>query len=232
MILKRLTWYEWLMAIIMIAIAGYVMVSAFIDADSTDNPVWLTVVNFVSAIAGVFCIFLTAKAVIRNFVFSIVNTVSYMVYLFYWHIWGTFALECFVYLPIAIVSWILWLRHKDTLDREICKSKRLSVGMMILIGVFVAVSGIVYSHILDMMGDPVPMLDAYTVAIGIIAITLEMLRYREQYVLWLITDIIAVAMFIVHFDPVYLTKKTIYLLMAFVGLYNWARLSRRNIENE
>lgn len=220
------------MAIIMIAIAGYVMVSAFIDADSTDNPVWLTVVNFVSAIAGVFCIFLTAKAVIRNFVFSIVNTVSYMVYLFYWHIWGTFALECFVYLPIAIVSWILWLRHKDTLDREICKSKRLSVGMMILIGVFVAVSGIVYSHILDMMGDPVPMLDAYTVAIGIIAITLEMLRYREQYVLWLITDIIAVAMFIVHFDPVYLTKKTIYLLMAFVGLYNWARLSRRNIENE
>lgn len=232
MIWKRLTWYEWLMAVIMIVIAGYVMVSAFIDADSTDNPVWLTVVNFVSAIAGVFCIFLTAKAVIRNFVFSIVNTVSYMIYLFYWHIWGTFALEAFIYLPIAIVSWVLWLRHKDTIDREICKSKRLSVGMIILIGVFVAVSGIVYSHILDMMGDPVPMLDAYTVAIGIIAITLEMLRYREQYVLWLITDIIAVAMFIVHFDPVYLTKKTIYLIMAFVGLYNWIGLSRRNIENE
>ena len=232
MILKRLTWYEWSMAIIMIAIAGYVMVSAFIDPGSTDNPVWLTVVNFISAVAGVFCIFLTAKAMIRNFVFSIVNTVSYMIYLFYWHIWGTFALECFVYLPIAIVSWILWLRHKDTLDREICKSKRLSKLSVAVIGITVAVSGLIYSYILDMMGDPVPMLDAYTVAIGVIAITLEMLRYREQYVLWLITDIIAVAMFIVHFDPVYLTKKTIYLIMAFIGLYNWVRLSRRNIENE
>lgn len=232
MLLNRLRWYEWLMAAVMILIAGYVMVSAFIDADSTDNPVWLTVVNFISAVAGVFCIFLTAKAVIRNFVFSIVNTVSYMIYLFYWHIWGTFALECFVYLPIAIVSWILWIRHKDTLDREICKSKRLSVPMIVLIAVTVSVSGLIYSFILDMLGDPVPMLDAYTVAIGIIAITLEMLRYREQYVLWLITDVVAVAMFIVHFDPVYLTKKTIYLIMAFIGLYNWIRLSRRNVENE
>lgn len=232
MILKRLMWYEWSMAIIMIAIAGYVMVSAFIDPGLTNNPVWLTVVNFVSAVAGVFCIFLTAKAMIRNFVFSIVNTVSYMIYLFYWHIWGTFALECFVYLPIAIVSWILWLRHKDTQDREICKSKRLSKLSVVVIGITVAVFGLAYSYILDMMGDPVPMLDAYTVAIGIIAITLEMFRYREQYVLWLVTDVIAVIMFIVHFDPVYLTKKTIYLVMAFIGLYNWVRLSRRNIENE
>lgn len=231
-ILNRLKWYEWLMAAIMILIAGYVMVSAFMDADSTDNPVWLTVVNFISAVAGVFCIFLTAKAVIRNFVFSIVNTVSYMIYLFYWHIWGTFALECFVYLPIAIVSWILWIKHKDTQDKEICKSKRLSKLSVAVIGITVAVSGMIYSYILDMMGDPVPMLDAYTVAIGMIAISLEMLRYREQYVLWLITDVIAVAMFIVHFDPVYLTKKTIYLIMAFIGLYNWIQLSRRNTENE
>lgn len=232
MTFNRLRWYEWAMAAVMIVIAGYVMVSAFIDPDSTDNPVWLTVVNFVSAIAGVFCIFLTAKAVIRNFIFSIVNTVTYMIYLFYWNIWGTFALECFVYLPIAIVSWIMWTRHRDSEDKEICKSKRLSPIQLIVAAVIVAVSGVVYSHILEGLGDPVPMLDAYTVAIGIVAITLELLRYREQYVLWLITDIIAVAMFIVHFDPVYLTKKTIYLIMAFIGLYNWIRLSRRNTENE
>ena len=45
-------------------------------------------------------------------------------------------------------------------------------------------------------------------------------------------EIIAVAMFIVHFDPVYLTKKSIYLVMAIVGLVNWCRLNReRNLEN-
>ena len=59
-----------------------------------------------------------------------------------------------------------------------------------------------------------------------------MYRYSEQYMLWIITDIVAVAMFIVHFDPVYLTKKSIYLVMAIVGLVNWCRLNReRNLEN-
>ena len=60
-----------------------------------------------------------------------------------------------------------------------------------------------------------------------------MLRYKEQYVWWIITDIIAVAMYIVHFDPVYLTKKSIYLVMAVIGLINWSKLNReRNKKNE
>lgn len=231
--IRRLTWYEWVMAMVMIGIAGYVMVSSFLEPSSSDNPTWLTVVNFVSAVAGVFCIFLTAKACISNFVFGIVNTVSYMIYLAYWQIYGTFLLEMLVYLPVSVLSWIMWVRHRDREDRAITKAKRLSVRAVVLLAGIVAVSGLIYGQILEGFGDPVPLLDAYTVAIGLVAIALELLRYREQYVLWLITDVIAVAMFIIHFDPVYLTKKTIYLIMAFIGLYNWCRLSKmRNAENE
>ena len=57
------------------------------------------------------------------------------------------------------------------------------------------------------------------------------MRYREQYAWWLVTDVVAVAMYIEHFDPVYLTKKSIYLIVAVIGLINWIRLSRRNGEN-
>ena len=231
--LRRLTWYEWVMAIIMVGIAGYVMLSSFLDPSSSDNPTWLTVINFVSAVAGVFCIFLTAKACITNFVFSVVNTLTYMVYLFYWNIMGTFMLEACVYLPMAVGSWIMWLRHKDTEDKRLTKAKRMPFYAVVCCTVVVLLSGPVYGAILTDLGDPVPMLDAYVVSIGLVAITLELLRYREQYVLWLITDIITVAMFIIHFDPVYLTKRTIYFIMAFVGLYNWHRLAKmRNMENE
>ncbi len=58
-------------------------------------------------------------------------------------------------------------------------------------------------------------------------------RYREQYVWWIITDVVSVGMYIAHFDAVYLTKRSIYLIMAVIGLINWAKLNRdRNIENE
>ena len=75
--------------------------------------------------------------------------------------------------------------------------------------------------------------DAFTLTIGIVATLLSLLRYREQYIWWIITDIISVGMYIAHFDAVYLTKRTIYLIMAVIGWINWSRLQQeRNKSNE
>ena len=72
---QSMKWYEWVMAAIMILIAGYAMIDAFINPKPDGNPAWLTVINFISAICGVFCIFFCAKASISNFVFGLVNTI-------------------------------------------------------------------------------------------------------------------------------------------------------------
>lgn len=228
---KDMKWYEWLMAAIMVAIAAYAMISAFVDPSSSSNPPWLTVLNFISAVCGVVCIFFCAKANISNFAFGLVNTVVYAVYLAYWHIWGTMCLEIFFYFPINILSWIIWARHRDIYENEKTMAKKLTARQDVFVGVLVIASTVVYHAILVRIGGNVAWLDAATVAIGIIATILEMLRFREQYVLWLITDVVAVAMFIQHFDPVYLTKKSIYLIMAVIGLINWCKLQKRNVWN-
>lgn len=119
------------------------------------------------------------------------------------------------------------------MEEHLTKTKRLSYKACAVVAIAVLLSGMVYYAILDKVGGNVALLDAFTVAIGVIAVGLSAFRYREQYILWLITDFIAVAMYIVMFDPVYLTKKMIYLIMAFVGLYNWYRLNKeRNVVNE
>lgn len=228
---KDMKWYEWLMAAIMVAIAAYAMISAFVDPSSSSNPPWLTVLNFISAVCGVVCIFFCAKANISNFAFGLVNTVVYAIYLAYWHIWGTMCLEIFFYFPINILSWIVWARHRDIYENEKTMVKKLTARQDVFVGVLVIASTVVYHAILVRVGGNVAWLDAATVAIGIIATILEMLRFREQYVLWLITDVVAVAMFIQHFDPVYLTKKSIYLIMAVIGLINWCKLQKRNVWN-
>ena len=229
---RSLKWYEWLMAAVMVAIAAWVMISAFADPTSSSNPPWLTILNFISAVCGVVCIFFCAKAQISNFAFGLVNTVVYTVYLAYWHIWGTMCLEMFLYFPINIISWVIWARHRDDVEQEKTKAKKLNAWQDFGVAMIVIGSTMIYHSILVRVGGNVAWLDAATVAIGIIATILEMLRYREQYVLWIITDIVAVAMFIQHFDPVYLTKKSIYLIMAVIGLINWCKLQRRNRENE
>lgn len=228
---KELKWYEIIMIIIMIGIAGYAVYDAIVNPG--DTPLWLTIINFISAICGIMCIFFCAKANISNFVFATVNTIVYAIFLFYNKIFGTFFLEVLFYLPINFISWYLWAKHRDKKLIEKTKTKRLSVFQNIIATILIIVGGLIYHVILVKMGGNVAWLDAFTLSIGIIAVILEMFRYKEQYVWWIITDIIAVAMYIVHFDLVYLTKKSIYLIMAIIGLINWHKLNKeRNKNNE
>ena len=65
--IRTLAWYEWVMAAVMAAIAFGAMVQAFTRPEAGGNPPWLTVVNFISAIAGIFCVFFCARASVSNF---------------------------------------------------------------------------------------------------------------------------------------------------------------------
>jgi nicotinamide mononucleotide transporter len=233
---KSMKWYEWVMAAAMVAIAGYYMIAAFVKPTEGGNPGWLTVVNFVSAICGIVCVFFTAKASTANFVFGAVNTVVYIVYLAYWKIYGTMCLELIVYMPMNFVSWAIWAKHKDEREHQLTKSRKLTWWQDLIALAFVAGVTMAFKYwLLPIMNsdEDVAWLDAVTVAIGVVAVFLEAFRFREQYVLWLVTDVIAVAMYIIHLDPVYLTKKSIYLVMAVIGLINWIRLNKdRNKSNE
>ena len=229
---KELKWYEIIMIVIMVFIAGLAVYKAIVNPTSTTSPLWLTLVNFVSAVCGIICIFFCAKANVSNFIFGLVNTVVYAIYLLYYKIYGTFCLEVLFYLPMNIASWINWARHRDKKMPEKTMAKHLTIKQHIISVIGVLVTIFVTYEILVRVGGTVAFLDALTVAIGIVATILELYRYAEQYIWWIITDIIAVIMYIVHFDTVYLTKKTIYLIMAIIGLRNWIKLNKeRNKKN-
>ena len=229
---KELKWYEIIMIVIMVFIAGLAVYKAIVNPTSTTSPLWLTLVNFVSAVCGIICIFFCAKANVSNFIFGLVNTVVYAIYLLYYKIYGTFCLEVLFYLPMNIASWINWARHRDKKMPEKTMAKHLTIKQHIISVIGVLVTIFVTYEILVRVGGTVAFLDALTVAIGIVATILELDRYAEQYIWWIITDIIAVIMYIVHFDTVYLTKKTIYLIMAIIGLRNWIKLNKeRNKKN-
>ena len=230
---QELKWYEYVMGAVMIFIAARAMVLAFMTGSSDGNPAWLTVINFISAVCGVICIFFTAKANISNFLFATVNTIVYAIYLLYWHIWGTAALEILFYIPMNFISWYFWAKHRDEEITHKTKARKLTMTQNVLCALLVVGSAVFYHMILVKLGGEVAWFDAFTLSIGIIATILELFRFREQYVWWIITDIVSVGMYIAHFDAVYLTKRSIYLIMAVIGLYNWARLNKeRNTLNE
>ena len=230
---KSLKWYEWLMIVIMIAIAGWKVVESIFNLTPTADPNWLAIVNFISGICGIICIFFCAKASISNYVFGLVNTVVYTMFLFHDKIYGTLALELLIYLPLNIFGWIVWAKNRDKKDTEKTLSRKLTWWQDILTVLGVGLTGLMYYFILKRVGGAVPWLDAYIVAIGIVASMLQLFRFREQYIWWTVSNIVAVTMYIINFDAVYLTKKSIYFIMGIIGLYNWWKLQKeRNAENK
>ena len=182
-----------------------------------------------------------------NFPFAVINTTVFMIYLFYFGIWATFWLEALVYFPMNIISWIKWYQHKDDENNLLAKSKRLTPLQNVLVtAIIIGLTVFVHFALSFLAGDTwmrfaenfgwnvgvMKWLDSAIFAIGIVAIVLEMLRYTEQYVWWLITDVVAVVQYSLKKDPVYITKKSIYLIEAIIGLKNWKKLSEKNKNNE
>ena len=137
-----LKWYEFVMMAIMIGVAGYVLIDGYIHPGSSHNPDWLNVINFISAVAGVICIFFTARASISACVFGIINTVVYIVYLQYWHIYGTMCLELMVYLPVSIAQWFVWADNRDRKQDELTLTKRLTYFQLSAVFVCVVMCGL------------------------------------------------------------------------------------------
>ena len=239
---RSLKWYEILMCVVMLGISIW-----FAIQPQEGTPQWLAIINFISGLCGVICVFFCAKANRMNFPFAVVNTTVFMIYLGYFGIWATFWLEAIVYFPMNIISWVKWYRHKDEDDELLAKSKRLTPLQHVLVTLGIAaLTVVVYFTLSAVAGDTwmkfavkfgwnttvMKWLDSAIFAIGVVAVVLEALRYKEQYVWWLVTDVIAVAQYVLKGDPVYTAKKAIYLIEAVVGLRNWHRLSKKNTANE
>ena len=240
--IKSLKWYEMLMCVIMLGISTYY---AIMPQEGT--PQWLAIINFISGLCGVICVFLCAKANRINFFFAVINTTVFMIYLAYFGIWATFWLEAIVYFPMNIISWVHWYKHKDEDNKLLAKSKKLTfVQNVIVIAMIVGITILVHYALSMWAGDTwmkfavrfgwsttlMKWLDSAIFAIGIVAVTLEAMRYSEQYVWWLITDVVAVAQYVLKGDPVYTVKKAIYLIEAVIGLDNWFKLAKKNTTNE
>lgn len=79
---------------------------------------------------------------------------------------------------------------------------------------------------MEHLGGRHPLLDSASTIISIIANMLMVLRYREQWLLWIVIDIITVVMWLKVQDYIMVTMWAVYLVNAFYGYYNWSKIAK------
>ena len=226
---KVLSLYDWFL------IAG-VIVSNVVYSILTGT---LDVLGSMAAITGVLCVVLVAKGNIWNYLFGLVNVSLYAYISYKASLYGDAALNALYYLPMQFIGWWQWRRRGAAVSAAEAdggavqvKARRFSWKQRILlfIGCSVAVVGV--GFILKHFGDPQPFKDSTTTVLSIVAQALMALAFMEQWVLWIITNIVSVAMWCVCVSRgeahagVMVIMWAFYLMNSINGLRVWMRLSK------
>ena len=186
-------------------------------------------IGSLACIAGVLCVVLVAKGNIWNYLFGLVNVSLYAYISYKASIYGDAVLNALYYVPMQFIGWWQWRKRGQGVQVE---ARRLTSVQRCLISAGCIVAIIAVGFILRHFGDPYPFKDSATTVLSIVAQALMALAFMEQWVLWILTNIISVSMWTmaaIHgeaYAGFMVIMWVFYLLNSINGFRVWSRLSR------
>ena len=189
-------------------------------------------IGIISALTGVWCVILTGKGKSSSYIFGTVNVLLYAYIAFRARYYGEVMLNLLYYFPTNFIGLAAWIRHTNTETGEVAK-RRLSLRGSILVYMLTAVGIAAYGWILKLLGGSLPFVDSMSTVVSIVAQILCIRRYMEQWVLWILVDIVTVVMWAVDYAAggesiATLLMWIIYLTNAVIMFVRWYREARKN----
>ena len=187
-----------------------------------------TLLSFSVLITGIVCVVLVTRGSIWNYAPGLYNVVGYSWLSYQNGYFGEVMLNAGYFFPAQIIGIFMWRRNlKEGPIVVMKKMRKLDTAMWLA---FSAVGTYIYGSILaSIPGQNAPFFDSCSTVLSVIAMILMMLRYREQWILWIIVDVVSIAMWALRLDsgvegaPAMLVMWSAYLINACYGYYKWSK---------
>jgi nicotinamide mononucleotide transporter len=195
-----------------------------------------TLFSFSVFLTGVICVVLVARGSIWNYSYGLYNAGGYAWLSYQNGLFGEVMLNAGYFLPAQIVGIFLWKKNLAEGATVVMKKMRADIMVWTLLssGILTLAYGMI---LMSIPGQNTPFFDSCSTVLSVIAMLLMMLRYREQWILWIIVDIVSVAMWAFRLEsgvegaPAMLVMWSAYLINAFYGWYKWNKLAVSEVEN-
>lgn len=220
-VLKKFNLFEWGMIIAVIGFTIYFSVIA--------DGVGLSylIIDGIAAISGIFCVVLCAKGRKSQYIWGLLNVIGYVIIAFINKYYGEVMLNALYYLPSQFIGYYLWNKNTNECNGDV-KGKKLTLAQSLILVLLISLGVFTYKLLLDWLGGTGTLLDSASTVTSVVANALMMMRFREQWLLWIIIDAITVAMWILVGDFIMVTMWAVYLINAFYGYYNWTKIAKEN----
>ena len=241
---KFFTAYEksWFLGIMVLATIFAVLFPE--ESANGVNGIWIMLLYLLDTFLNILCELLISKQSRYNFLVSVlVEITEIIISIVLMYRFATMTVTLLFWLPIDILSFINWTRHKDDKEEELTVVRRLKgyqeVLVILAIGVWTVVVGYFISGLdirTDFLGNNKQLetimiyLDACASAVGIANGLFIFFRLREQWIAWYICAALEAAINIITGQYVLLVLKLGYFTNTTYGYIKWSRYIRSHRE--
>jgi nicotinamide mononucleotide transporter len=178
-------------------------------------------IEWVAAIAGAVSVYLSARQKILSWPTAIVN-VSLYTFIFYQSgLYSDMGLQV-VYLVLSLYGWSQWL-HGGA-HRSALRVSRASSTVWLVAGAIAAAFWMALAWYTSRLpGVALPYLDSGLTTLSLVAQWMMTRKILENWVLWIIADIVYVPMYISKGLYVTAGLYAVFLVLAIMGLVQWRR---------
>lgn len=242
---RQFTTYEksWFMSIMVLA----TIFSVLFPEESANgvNGIIIMWLYLLDTFLNILCELLISKQSRYNFLVSVfVEIVEIAISIVLMYRFATLATTLLFWLPIDIISYINWSRHKDEEEDELTVVRRLKGWQEVLVIIGIVVWTLVVGYLisgLDITTDfyhnqtietAVIYIDACASAVGIANGLFIFFRFREQWIAWYICAALEAAINIISGQFVLLILKLGYFTNTTYGYIKWTKYIKSHKEEE
>lgn len=138
------------------------------------------------------------------------------------HVWASMGLNIY-YVVISVIGLYRWKKDSGKVEEGEIHLGRLGGRTALISAVLAVVGTVAFSVILKSTGDPAPVLDAVAVILSAIATWWLTMSYVEQWILWIVADIITTLLCVVTGQYLLALMYLAYVAGAVYGYIHWKR---------
>ena len=242
---RQFTTYEksWFMSIMVLA----TIFSVLFPEESANgvNGIIIMWLYLLDTFLNILCELLISKQSRYNFLVSVfVEIVEIVISIVLMYRFATLATTLLFWLPIDIISYINWSRHKDQEEDELTVVRRLKGWQEALVIVGIIVWTIVIGYLIsgldiatdfynnEVLETAIIYIDACASAVGIANGLFIFFRFREQWIAWYICAALEAAINILSGQYVLLILKLGYFTNTTYGYIKWTKYIKTHKEAE
>ena len=191
-----------------------------------------SLIGIISATTGVACVVCTGKGKLSAYIFGTVNVVLYAIIAFNARSYGEVMLNALYYFPMEFYGFYIWSKHMNQETHEVQKRWMQPKGRY-LVTVAVIAGTVGYGFVLKALGGALPFVDALSTVVSVVAMLVSVKMHVEQWILWIVVDVVTVIMWGVAFAQGSESIATLLMWIVYLGnavmMYlKWAREARKN----